>query len=461
MRFGGLSVILVILAVSGQAQEGHYLLEAKANRPTIQVNGNTQIELTISGLKIADLTKVPVEGFGAEQKVLLRGYIGYEPKTPGIKKIGPFEFEFQGEKLRSEVVLVEVEPSWPPGEERYQFQVFPRQLVKGEPIRITFRQQYSGKPLVEMGSKPLNATIQLTRNSSGEQITKGGAQAKSWTSEGSSVFLFEGKTFQMTTWWCDIPTPKVGKISITREDLPALPADIVFEPVEVEVVETKDVATPSPARKEPHPTGAKEARLVLNAQPRTIMLGDSLHLGVLLKGVRLVELGEKAMPAAPQPYEWSQEIQFGSDLEFTPETSGEKTYGPFEIKFEGARLVSNSQTVEVVPTWPQDAEQYEFRIFPRTVVQGSPIRVTYCEQYSEKPRLAIPYNNPRSPDSKLWSSPGIRSWTVDGRKFSRMVSTFDIPSTKVGKMLITRDDLPSMDASITFEPIEVEVARFK
>jgi len=41
------------------------------------------------------------------------------------------------------------------------------------------------------------------------------------------------------------------------------------------------------------------------------------------------------------------------------------------------------------------------------------------------------------------------------------VSTFDLPSTEAGKKVITRDNLPEMDASVSFEPIDVEVTGAK
>ncbi len=457
IRFAGLSAILVLLEFSSQAQEGQYRLEARASRPAVQVDGNTQIELTISGLKVSNLTKTSLDGLDAMRKVLLRGNIGYEPKTPGVKNIGPFEFMFQGELLRSGVVLVEAEPGWGRGEEGYQFQAFPRMVVKGEPIRITLRQRYTGKPLVDMQSRSLYNTVRVTINPNGEQVIKDQGSPRSWTSTGSAGSQFEGKAYQTTTWSFDIPTPMAGKFSITRNDLPPLPPTIIFEPVEVEVVDAKDVATQVPAKNNPRPMGPSGACMTLRMQPRTVQLGESLHLTVILSGVKVADLGEKALPEAPRPYEWSREISFSDDLEFTPETPGEKTYGPFAVDFQGERIVSNSQTVEVVPSWPRDAERYEFRIFPRTVVMGEPIRVTLRQQYSAKHYLHIPYNNPRSQNPNLWSAPGTRSWLEDGKKFMRTVTTFDIPSTKIGKRMITRDDLPPMDASISFDPIEVEV----
>lgn len=459
--FSGPLFVLFLLAVSGQAQDGQYRLVAKATRPAIEVDGNTQIELTILGLQISDLTKTPLDGLEPGREVLLRGNIGYEPKTPGIKKIGPFEFEFQGVWLQSDTVLVEAGPGLTRGKEGYQFQVFPRKVIEGKPIRVTFRQQYSGKPLVDMQNPSLRSKVRVTKKPGGEKVVETQEPAKSWKSEGSSGTQVGGIMFQLTTWSFDIPTSKTGKMWITRDDLPPLPESIVFDPVEIEVVDTMNSAAPVPVGKKSRQVRPSGAYLTLRVEPRTIQLGESLNLTINLNGVKVADLGDEALPEAPRPYEWSREISFSSHMEFTPETPGVKTYGPFAVEFQGEQIVSNSETIEVVPSWPRDAERYEFRIFPRTVTKGTPIRVTYCEQYSGKPHFDIPYNNPRSPNKKLWSSPGITGWLEDGRKMSRMVSTFDIPSTKVGKRVITREDLPPMDASIVFEPIEVEVIEAK
>lgn len=461
IRFVSLPIVLILFAISGQAQDGQYRLVAKANRPAVQVDGNTQIELAISGLRVSNLTKTPGDGLDAGREVLLRGNIGYSPKTPGIKTIGPFEFEFQGQWIRSGIVIVEAVPGWARGEEGYQFQVFPRILVKGDPIRVTFRQQYSGEPLVDMQSRSLQSTFRMTRKPTGEQVIEAQGPPKSWTSVGSSGTHFEGRTLRMTTWSFDIPTPNAGKMSITKNDLPPLPENIVFEPVEVEVMETKAFVPQDPGEKNSRPVGPSGAHLTLRMQPRTIRLGENLHLTFILNGVKVADLGDKPLPEAPQPYEWSREISFSDDLEFTPETSGEKTYGPAAVAFQGERILSNSQTVEVLPGWPRDAERYEFRIFPRKVVMGEPVRVTLRQQYSAKPYLEIPYNNPRSQNPNFWSAPGTQSWLENGRKYTRTVTTFEIPSTKVGKRIITRDDLPSMDASISFPPVEVEVIEAK
>lgn len=461
IRFSALLIVSFLLAVSGQAQDGRYQLVAKANRPAIEVDGNTQIELTILGLKVSDLTKTPQDGLEAGREVLLRGNIGYEPKTPGIKKIGPFEFEFQGVWLQSDIVFVEAGPGLTRGKEGYQFQVFPRTVITGQPIRVTFRQQYSGKPLVDMQNPSLRSKITVTKKPGGEKVVATQGPAKSWRSEGSSGTQVGGIMFQLTTWYIDIPTSKAGKMWITRDDLPPLPESIVFDPVEIEVMDTVSRATPIPVEKKSRQVKPSGASLTLRIEPSTIQLGENLNLTINLNGVKVADLGDEALPEAPRPYEWSREISFSSHMEFTPETPGVKTYGSFAVEFQGEKIVSNSETIEVVPSWPRDAERYEFRIFPRTVTRGTPIRVTYREQYSGEPHLDIPYNNFRSPNKNLWSTPGITSWMEGGRKMSRMVSTFDIPSTKVGKIVITREDLPPMDASLIFDPIEVEVIEAK
>jgi hypothetical protein len=445
------------LVVPGLAQEGRYRLEVQARGPAVQVNGNTQIELSLSGLKISDLTQTPQDGLDPGRQVFLRGNIGYEPKTPGLKKIGPFTCEFQGERLRSGVVEVEAVPGWIGEETGYQFQIFPRKVVQGEPIRVMFRQRYSGEPLVDTQIASGPTKMRVTRKANGEQVVEGPAPSKRWTSVGGSGAQFNGKAFAMTTWSLDIPTPKLGKFLITRDDLPPLPGEIIFEPVEVEVVVKKDPSPPASADKSPlsaHPSGA---RLTLRMQPHTIQLGESLHLTIVLDGIKVADLGAGALPDVPQPYEWSREMAFSDDLEFTPTTLGERTYGPFVVEFQGERIVSNSETVEVVPSWPRDAEKYEFRIFPRTVKKGDPIRVTFRQQYSTKPFLVLPPNHPRNHDPSLWRAPGSQGWLEGGRKFTTTVTAFDIPATAVGTRLITRDDLPPMDASISFEPIAVEV----
>jgi hypothetical protein len=456
MRFV-IFIALVFAAVPGYAQQRRLHLEADASRSVVDVGGNTQIRLTLTGLDMSDLGKAALGGVKPVGPVTFAAHIGYSPATPGIKKIGPFELEVKGELLRTGVVLVEAAPELSWGEEGVQFHVYPRKVMVGESIKVYMRQQYSGEPLVKTHPTSLNAKLTMRQGPDGKKVVEYEGPPKSWNSEGASSMRKGDKTYYKTAWRFDVPTKTVGKVQVTSADLPPLPPGIVFEPVEVEVVEPKGVGAVAMEAKAVPSRKTSEPDLTVRVQPQVVMQGHSIYFTIVLGGLNVADLLSSDAPGSSQPSGMTKVASFAASLESVAETPGEYQCGPLEIEVLGKKLVSKIVDYEILPEWPADAEEYEFHIFPRKVAKGEKIRVTIFQQYSAKPFLDIPYNNPRGRDFSRWSSPGVRSWPHDGRKMTRSVSTFDILAVEAGKKTITRDDLPPMDAGIVFEPLEVEV----
>lgn len=439
--FQRFTIYLIALSAHGLAitstcaAGGEYSLQAKARSETVQVGENIQIELTIPDVKLASLGMGAT--FGQSRSVSFVGYIGYEPKTPGIKKIGPFAIEFHGQRLLSNVLTVEVTKAWA-AEEGYEFRIFPRIVQRGTPIRVVYRHQYLDKyPRFVPADPPL---------------------AGGWMKRGDMGLTRGGQTYTRSEYWYDIPSGPSGKRLITQDDLPMLPPGIAFEPIEVEVVDTLPAQLIDPkAVAQASPMGDSKAFLLLDVQPKTVQEGGRVDVSVVIQGISVASMGESALPEPIMPLEWSQHVRLQGEISYTPELRGLKTIGPFSLDIQGQKLVSNAQTIEIVPGWPRDVERYEFRVFPRSVIKGSPVRIVLCQQYSEKPFIDTLYNNLRNPDPRQWSTRGGHAWMEAGRKMRKDECWIEIPTSKAGTLVITKSDLPEMPPEIAFEPIEVKV----
>jgi len=127
-----------------------FALELVSDRRSLQIGEKTQIGLFIRGTPkpaIAEdvLSKSPQPPERSPDFAFSTN-IEYEPKTAGIKTIGPFEIDFQGKHLKSNSVMVEVTDNWPPNEEWQEVRIFPRTVTAGTPIRVIYRRQYSTTP---------------------------------------------------------------------------------------------------------------------------------------------------------------------------------------------------------------------------------------------------------------------------------------------------------------------------
>ena len=189
----------------------------------------------------------------------------------------------------------------------------------------------------------------------------------------------------------------------------------------------------------------------------SIQVGDNVQIGLSIRGTSLLEIAGDSLPDEPQPREWSKDMVFSTNIGYEPKSPGIKEIGPFEIDFQGEHLTSNSTLVEVKPRWPRDANTYEFCIFPRRISVGEKIRVIFRQQYSGEPFFESDYNNPRNFNSEKWSSTGGMAWKVGEERFDKTECYYDITTTRIGKLLVTRDILPPMPNNVTFSPIEIDV----
>lgn len=230
-----LTLLMGVGAVKGD--EGRFILEMTLSRSSVQVGDNIQVNLRIKGGNPVDLWKDSPSGGAelrnSEYEPEFQTNIGYEPKTPGVKKIGPFEMDFQGQHLKSNIAFVEVREAWSLTDERYEVRVFPRKVTLGQPIRVVFVQQYSrqkGPFLNNLKAHEGKATF----SQSSEGVTvRSDVPTKHWTSR--SGMSWGDNQFCREEYWFDVPTSKIGKMTITREDLPSLPENVVVDPIEVDV----------------------------------------------------------------------------------------------------------------------------------------------------------------------------------------------------------------------------------
>ena len=201
-----------------------YELELTCARRSIQIGEKTQIGLFIRGTTrpraVENALSKAQQPSEWGSKVPFSTNTEYEPKTTGIKTIGPFEIDFQGKHLKSNSVLVEVTDRWPENEERQEVRLFPRKVIVGTPIRAIYRQQYSAR-------SPLTSERKNTMHLDSNQ----------WLPGSKSTWEKDGQLFHKEEWWFEVPTCKAGKMTITKADLPGLPSGVLVEPAEIEAVE--------------------------------------------------------------------------------------------------------------------------------------------------------------------------------------------------------------------------------
>ena len=197
--------------------------------------------------------------------------------------------------------------------------------------------------------------------------------------------------------------------------------------------------------------------LELVCNRRSIQIGEKTQISLFIRGTTRPSVVEYALYQAHQPSEWGSKVPFATNTEYEAKTAGIKTIGPFEIDFQGKHLKSNSVTVEVTDNWPPDEERQEVRVFPRKVIVGTPITVIYRQQYSTPSTLPSEQKETMPLDSKQWLPRGETTWEKDGKLFHKKEWWFELPTTKAGKMTITKADLPGLPSGALVEPAEIEV----
>lgn len=190
---------------------------------------------------------------------------------------------------------------------------------------------------------------------------------------------------------------------------------------------------------------------------RSIQIGEKTQISLFIRGTTRPSVVEYALYRAHQPGEWGSKVPFSTNTEYEARTAGIKTIGPFEIDFQGKHLQSNSVLVEVTDGWPPDEERQEVRVFPKKVIVGTPIRVIYRRQYSTPSTLPTKRKETMSPDSERWLPRGESTWEKDGKVFHKEEWWFEVPTTKAGKMTISKGDLPGLPSGVLVEPAEIEV----
>lgn len=152
--------------------------------------------------------------------------------------------------------------------------------------------------------------------------------------------------------------------------------------------------------------------LEVKSPVRTLRLGQEVRLKLRIagSGVNAITRESEGIDA---DYAAGDSV-FEHEIRFKPQRTGRFTFGPYAIDMNGAKLTSNSISVDVLPQWDGQPGMY-FRVDTNAVVLGDEVELT-VESWSKKGR-------PQSVNLSLDRNENFTARSGWGISFSRITTT--------------------------------------
>jgi len=128
--------------------------------------------------------------------------------------------------------------------------------------------------------------------------------------------------------------------------------------------------------------------LTLEAHQRTVRVGETINLVVKLTGNDLTNIFQSAkeFPALDR----YGNSGFRLDCSYTATNEGELVFGPYAFSFNGQKLTSNTQTVQVLPKVAKGELGTTFRVNRESISLGDDVELVMESRNQCKPPLPSP-----------------------------------------------------------------------
>ena len=224
MRRYSLTILATLIALTcAHADESSLRLELESPVKTLRLGQSKKLKLKISG---SDVHQITESSEGIDINHMRAGTFVYEfnfkPQRKGIFTFGPYSVEFNGQKLTSNQIKIDVLPQWE-GTYGTCFRVDTNSIELGESIEF----------VMETWSKDRGGyiSISLNRDESFSSSMGGGMSSSSFSSDDGTV------SYRTRSWSV---TPKTaGEFRITKELFKEFPDNIQAPDITVQVKETK------------------------------------------------------------------------------------------------------------------------------------------------------------------------------------------------------------------------------